>query len=144
MKVNVTRELVMDLLPAYLSGEASPDTRTVVDSFLEQDPQLAERVRIERLDGAKRAMTPTVPPELELKAFRRTRRLLVWQKWSMGFAMFFTALTLSIQFTFSKGRIEDFHFLARDHPVAFAVCAGLGVLCWFGHLALRQTLRSSS
>ena len=144
MNVNVTREVVMDLLPLYRSGEASPATRAVVESFLEQDQELAQRIRGPWLENLRRAVPSGLPPELELKAFRRTRRLLVWQRWLIGFGMFFTALALSVQFTFSNGRVEDLHFLARDHPAAFAVCAALGISCWIGHFALRRTLRSTS
>lgn len=144
MKVDVTREVVMDLLPVYLSGEASPPTRAVVESFLQQDPELARRIRGQWFESMSRAVPAVLPPELELQAFRRTRRLLSWQRWLIGFGMFFTALSLSIQFTFSNGRLEDVHFLARDHPVAFAVCAAVGLICWAGHFALRRTLRSAS
>jgi anti-sigma factor RsiW len=144
MNVNVTREFVMDLLPLYLSGEASPATRAVVESFLEQDPEFAQRIRGQWFENLTRAVPSGLPPEVELKAFRRTRRMLGWQRWLIGFGMFFTALALSIQFTFSKGRVENFHFLARDHPGAFAVCAAIGLSCWIGHFALRRTLRSMS
>ena len=42
--MNVTRNVIDDLLPAYLSGEASPDTVALVDEFLRQDPELARTV----------------------------------------------------------------------------------------------------
>ena len=42
--MNVTREIVKDLLPLYVSGEASADTRTLVESFLREDPELARLV----------------------------------------------------------------------------------------------------
>jgi hypothetical protein len=29
--MNIAREVILDLLPAYLSGEASPATRTLVE-----------------------------------------------------------------------------------------------------------------
>jgi anti-sigma factor RsiW len=144
MNVDVTREVVMDLLPVYLSGEASPPTRAVVESFLQHDPELAQRIRGQWFENMTRAVPAVLPPELELAAFRRTRRLLSWQRWLIGFGMFFTAFALSIQVTFSDGRLQDFHFLARDHPVAFAVCAAIAVSCWAGHFALRRALRSVS
>ncbi|HEU5251246.1 MAG TPA: hypothetical protein VFW15_14760 [Thermoanaerobaculia bacterium] len=144
MNVNVTREVILDLLPVYLSGEASPPTRAVVESFLEQDPDFARRIREQSLENMTRSAPATPPPELELKAFRRTRRMLVWQRWLIGFGMFFTALALSIQFRFSNGRVEDLHFLAQDHPVAFGVCALLAVSCWIANFALRHALRSTA
>lgn len=49
--MTVTRNVIYDLLPAYFAGEVSTDTRTLVDEFLETDPELrrmADRFR-ERL-----------------------------------------------------------------------------------------------
>lgn len=52
--MTVTRNVIYDLLPAYFAGEVSADTRTLVDEFLESDPELrrmADRFR-ERLQDA--------------------------------------------------------------------------------------------
>ena len=43
--MNVTREVILDLIPLYLAGDASPATRALIDEYLRQDPELAERVR---------------------------------------------------------------------------------------------------
>ena len=45
--MNVTREVILDLLPVYLSGEASPATRTLVEEYLKQDAELAQRIRLQ-------------------------------------------------------------------------------------------------
>ena len=42
--MNVTREVILDLLPVYLAGEASPATRALVEEYMEQDQELAQRV----------------------------------------------------------------------------------------------------
>ena len=39
--MNVTREIILDLLPVYLSGEASPATRSLVEEYMKRDPELA-------------------------------------------------------------------------------------------------------
>ena len=41
--MNVTREVVADLLPAYFSGEASRDTKSLVEEYFRQDPDF-ERI----------------------------------------------------------------------------------------------------
>ena len=142
--MNVTREVILDLLPVYLSGEGSPDSRALVEDFLKQDPELAQSIRGRWVENMARAVPSTLPPELELKAFRRARRLLFWQRWSMGFAMFFTAMLASNQFTFSHGRLVDFHFLARDFPALFDVAAGLALSCWIAYFARRRGLRTTA
>lgn len=71
--MEVTVNIVRDLLPVYMAGEASSDTRAAVESFLERDPALREIV-----DGAAAWPAPPVelPPDLEARTLRRTRRLL--------------------------------------------------------------------
>jgi hypothetical protein len=38
----VTQNVILDLLPLYLSEEASPDTRVLVQEHLDNDPNLAQ------------------------------------------------------------------------------------------------------
>jgi hypothetical protein len=45
MKFEVTREVVSDLWPLYRAGEASNDTRSLVDSFLAVDVSFASVLR---------------------------------------------------------------------------------------------------
>ena len=142
--MSVTREVIMDLLPIYLAGEASPDTRALVESFLKEDEELAQAIRGRWVENMARAVPSSLPPELELKAFRRTRSLLVWQRWLMGFGMFFTAMLASSQFTLSRGNITDFHFLVRDYPVPFALSAILGAACWTAYFLIRHGLRANA
>ena len=40
--MEITRNVILDLLPLYLADEASADTRTLVEEFLATDPELAE------------------------------------------------------------------------------------------------------
>ena len=39
--MKITRDVVSDLWPLYSSGEASADTRVLVDEFLRDDPEFA-------------------------------------------------------------------------------------------------------
>ena len=43
--MKITRDVVTDLWPLYLSGGASADTRTLVEAFLAEDPELARRLK---------------------------------------------------------------------------------------------------
>jgi anti-sigma factor RsiW len=54
----------MDLLPLYLSGEASADSRALIVAFLAQDPELAERIRAEPQDLFRNAAQPQLPADL--------------------------------------------------------------------------------
>jgi len=39
--MEISRNIILDLLPLYIADEASPETRALVDQYLENDPELA-------------------------------------------------------------------------------------------------------
>lgn len=40
--MEITRDVILDLLPLYLANEVSADTRALVEKYLESDPELAK------------------------------------------------------------------------------------------------------
>jgi anti-sigma factor RsiW len=142
--MNVTREVILDLLPAYLSGEASPATRTLVEEHIKQDAELAQRLHLLMADNLAKAAPPILPPELELRSLRRTRRLLGWQRWLFGLGIFFSAMLLSNEFSFEGGHLKEFHFLLRDYPAELGICVVLGLVCWIAYFSIRRRLRTGA
>jgi hypothetical protein len=141
--MNVTREVILDLLPVYLAGEASPATRTLVEEYMKEDPELAQRMRLQWAENFAKVAPSSLPPDLELRSLRRTRRLLGWQRWLFGFNIFFAAMLLSNEFSFEGGHLKEFHFLLRDYPVEFGVFFVLSLACWTAYFAIRRHLRTS-
>jgi predicted anti-sigma-YlaC factor YlaD len=139
--MNVTREVILDLLPVYLAGEASPATRALIEEHMEQDPELAQRIRLQWADNLGKIAPSALPPDLELRSLRRTRALIGWQKWLFGFGIAFTAIALTSEISFQGSRIE-FHFLMRDFPAQFGSFAVLAIACWIGYYSLRRRLRT--
>lgn len=142
--MNVTREVILDLLPVYLSGEASPATRTLVEEYMKQDTELAQRIRLQWSDSLAKAVPSALPPDLELRSLRRTRSLLGWQRWLFGLGIFFSAMSLSNEFSFEGGHLKEFHFLLRDYPAEFGSCVVLGLACWIAYFSIRRRLRTSA
>jgi anti-sigma factor RsiW len=66
--MNVTRDVIYDLLPAYFSGEASADTRTIVDEFFATDAEFARMAK-----RFQAAVERSSPADVEREAFRQTR-----------------------------------------------------------------------
>jgi hypothetical protein len=141
--MNVTREVILDLLPVYLSGESSPATRALVEEYMKQDPELAQRIRVQWSENFAKVVPSALPPDLELRSLRRTRKLLGWQRWLFGFGIFFTALSFSNEFSFADGHLKEFHFLLRDYPVEFGICLTLGLACWIVYFSMRRRLRTA-
>jgi hypothetical protein len=142
--MKVTREVILDLLPLYLAGEASPATRALVEEYMRQDPELAERVRLQSADQFALAAPSALPPDLELRSLRRTRRLLSWQRWLFGFGIFFLATSLSNESQFEGRHLKEFHFLLRDYPLEFGGSLALGIACWIVYFLIRRRLRSNA
>lgn len=137
MKIN--RDVIFDLLPLYVSGEASPATRTLVEEYVSQDPELLQELR--RLKETDPLALPilSVPPELAMRSLRRTKTLLAWQRWLFGPAMFFSLVSLSFEINIAGGRIREFHLLIRDSPL-LASSLAIGICCWIAYFTIRHHL----
>jgi hypothetical protein len=142
--MNITREVILDLLPLYLSGEASPATRALVEEYMKQDAELAQRIRLQWADNFAKAVPSALPPDLELRSLRRTRSLLGLQRWLFGFGIFFAAMSLSNESSFEGAHLKEFHFLLRDYPVELGICVVLGLACWIAYFTIRRRLRSGA
>jgi hypothetical protein len=139
--MNVAREVIVDLLPVYLSGEASPATRSLVEEYMKQDAELAQRVCSQWTENFAR-LAP--PPELELRSLRRAHHLLALQKWLLGLGIGFIACSLSFGISYEDGRFRGGHFLLVDHPLGYGTCMALGLACWIGYFIIRRRLRATA
>ena len=81
--MNITRDIIIDLWPVYLSGEASTDTRALVEEFLQQDTELARLLQEQSQAELLKSAIPSLPPDREAQALNRTKRLLHGWDWSL-------------------------------------------------------------
>src|SRR5262245_38933036 len=73
--MKISRDVIYDLLPGYFAGEASPDTRALVQEYFETDPEfrrMAERFQA-ILDGRPRLEQPDSEAVRERATFDRVR-----------------------------------------------------------------------
>lgn len=141
--MKVTREVILDLLPLYLAGEASPATRALVEEYLKQDTDLTHRIRLQWEEGLKRAAPSGLPPELELRSLRRTRRLLAAQKWLFGLGLAFGVFGLSFEYSTRGARFQAFHFLVGDSPAVFGGSLVSSLVCRALYLVIRHRMRTA-
>jgi len=134
--MNVTKEIINDLIPLYAANECSADTRALVDEYLQRNPQQAEELR--------RVMGTSVPQAVpssksldEVRSFREARRRLRRRSWLMAFAIFFSLAPFS--FVWTSGRVW---WLLRDAPASAVVYAALGVGFWVIYAVERGRSRS--
>ncbi len=138
--MKVPKEVILDLLPLYLAGEASPATRVLVDEYLAQDPELAQRARRPPVDDFSHAEPLSVPPELELRTLRLTQRRIAILRWVFAWGLAFSLCALALQISFSPFRL---HLLIFDYPAELGSSLGVGLLCWVLYFRLRSKLRTA-
>src|SRR6187401_1388506 len=85
--MNITRSVILDLWPLHVAGEASADTKTLIEEFLRDVQEFAELLRREPLANVE---VPVVPPDVEMRAFARARRRLGGYRSLLFLAMFFS------------------------------------------------------
>ena len=75
--MEITRKVILDLLPLYLADEVSTDTRDLIEKFLETDPELAELARKQK---AAMEIPGDIPiplsEETQMKAYRKSKIIL--------------------------------------------------------------------
>jgi hypothetical protein len=130
--MEVTRDIVIDLIPLYQSGEASPDTRAAVEALAARDPSLARLLK----GGAAEPAAAAPPPDLERQAVSRTRTLIQRRSWALGLALACTLVPFS--FVFRDGQTT--FFLFRDAP-ASRVLLLAAVMLWVWYAKLTWKLR---
>ena len=135
----VTRDVVRDLLPAYLGGEASADTRRLVEAFLAGDPELAKEVEAESGEDFGLPDTPAPASTAEKEALDQTRRLLKHRTSTLVVAAIFTVLPLT--FVFDGSGIT--FVLFRDKPVVAAAWWLTAAVMWISHFIIRRRTRVS-
>src|SRR5215470_4374411 len=73
-RMKISRDVIYDLLPGYFAGEASPDTRALIEEYFDTDPEfrrMAERFQA-ILDGTRK-LEPDAEAARERATFDRVR-----------------------------------------------------------------------
>ena len=81
--MNITRDVIIDLWPTYTAGEASADTRALVEEFLQHHPDFARQLQDMVDVDLPQAAVPTLPPDREAQALNKTKRQLHGWDWSL-------------------------------------------------------------
>ena len=128
--MKITRFVIVDLWSVYTSGEASADTRALVDDFLRGDPELAQQLRHEPVLPAVGA---SLSPDHQARALNATRRRLLGMP-----ALLLLAMMLSMM---AFGRIvADTSWDVS--PRNFIVVASMAGVCWTAYLVSLWRMRA--
>lgn len=75
--MEITRKVILDLLPLYLAGEVSDDTRALVEQYLETDQELAALTKSPDSMEIPQDIPISLTEADKMKAYRKTRWLMI-------------------------------------------------------------------
>jgi hypothetical protein len=142
--MNVTRQVISDLWPVYTAGEASADTRALVEAFFRQDPEFSKLLQEQDTERMLQQEIPRLPPDQEAKALRRTKRLLLGWDWTLFLAILFSCFAFGRIVADTSWDVSPANFIAMASiAVAFWV-AFFVRLFWMRSRVLRTRIGAGS
>ena len=112
--MNVTRDVMNDLLPLYFSGEASEDTRTLMEEYFRENPEFERMARgsARSLEMLQTAVAVAPEAKKEKRDLESVHKQIWRHKLNFGLALFFTLVPLA--FIYSKGHLT--WIMVRNAP----------------------------
>ena len=136
--MNVTRDIITDLWPVYESGEASEDTRRLVEQFLDNDKEFARLIHELPDESIQMGMLPPLKREREVETLRMTKRLLRVRDSLFWIAVFLTFTPLTVyDASWGSG------WVVRDHPVLALALVAAAAAAWSFYVVLRRRLSAT-
>ena len=134
--MNITENIINDLMPAYFSGECSGDTKRIVEEYFQDHPEFALQSRKQYENPFADKSLPRLKAESEVKALKFTRRLIKIRSTILGFAIFFSLAP----FSFYHSGKQNFILIA-DRPAEAAVYAAIGLGLWMVYFGMKRKMR---
>ena len=74
---SIQRNIILDLLPVYIAGEASEESRALVEEFARDDPEISRLIRTGTLESAVMSPKMAIPDDLEMKTMKLQQPFIV-------------------------------------------------------------------
>jgi hypothetical protein len=143
--MNLTREVMTDLLPVYFSGEASEDTKQLVEDYFRENPDFERIARSAAmpLEQLRRTAPDAAEAEREKCELQWARKEFFRRRMFFGMALFFTCAPLIT--VYRNGRVDWTTFLNDPgSPALFWCVAGLFWFLYVARLSRRAMAMTSS
>ncbi|MCK5645459.1 MAG: hypothetical protein KAH97_01695 [Anaerolineales bacterium] len=75
--MEITKNVILDLLPLYMADEVSADTRALIEEYLETDPELAEIAKQSAAVELPGDIPVPLTQEDEMKAYKKSKTIMV-------------------------------------------------------------------
>jgi hypothetical protein len=134
--MNITKDIITDLLPLYQSGEVSEDTRKLVDAYLHDHPDFAREAKAALKNPFPQTAVPKLNQE-ELSSLRKTKRILRLRSTIMALAIFFSLCPFSFIHTDNRS-----YFLLTESPNYALAYGAVGIVFWGIWLTMKRRARA--
>lgn len=145
MKMTISRDVARDLWPAYRSGEASEDTKTLMAEYLASDPDFAASLEEPDTDIPRVAAAPAMAPDAARAMLSRTKTLLKRRTLFVALAIVFLAIPpaiRSVRLRFPEMGTNLFGGTPWQWENALSLaCIAMSAALWVAYLAVRWRLR---
>lgn len=137
--MKITENVILDLLPLYYAGEVSEDSRQLVEKYLAEHPEFAEKYSEDSLPDISTEMNESLEPEEEMKTLQKTQKLLKLRTTLLILAIFLTC----IPFSFGDVSWNDrgVHWLWEGFPEGAVMVGFVAAICWLAYFRIQQRLR---
>ena len=120
--MNLPEDVIVDLLPSYFAGEASPASRAIVDDYFHEHPRFAQAMRASQQVGL-----PEIPAKDGAgEIIRRVRRRIKSRALLLALALFCSVSPFT--FIIQEGVLT--YAMWRDAPVGALCYTTLALFAW--------------
>lgn len=139
--MKITKEVVTDLLPVYFSGEASSDTKSLVEDYFRENPDFERMARSAGipLDTLRTARPVVAGSEKEKRDLESVRGGINRRKWLFGLSLFLTCSPL--WFYLTHGHLAS--LIVGDNLWKAAFDWSMATVFWFLYFAQLRRLAGS-
>lgn len=129
MKEKIPQHLILDLLPLYLANEVSDETRSLIEEYLKNDPQLATLAQQAKIATTLQEIPAPINKETEMEAFKKAKKLMIQHNVFLGLAVFSTVFAV-------PGTIS----LRDEDPLAPFLFFGVAIIFWIAFFMVNRKL----
>lgn len=129
MKEKIPQHLILDLLPLYLADEVSDETRSLIEEYLKNDPQLATLAQQAKIATTLQEIPAPINKETEMEAFKKAKKLMIQHNVFLGLAVFSTVFAV-------PGTIS----LRDEDPLAPFLFFGVAIIFWIVFFMVNRKL----
>lgn len=135
--MKLEREVIVDLLPAYFSGEASAATCTLVEDYFRENPEFEKSARSAggALESLK-AAPASIDPEKEKLTLERARLVVETRSTFLWLAIFFTLML--VLFRVHDHKIIWIFWQGEDSHLRGVIFSALALFLWLFYFYTRK------